>query len=217
MNPRFIEAYTLLLNHFGHRKWWPGRSRFEVCVGAVLTQNTAWVNVERAIKNLKAAGKLSIKALLDSPDDELALLIRPSGYFNMKARRLKELAGFLIKEGGERFNGFKSLSDMEFREKLLKVKGIGPETADSILLYAFNRPVFVVDAYTRRISARLGWAEPDASYEELQVLFSENIQDDVSLYNDYHAQIVALGANFCKPKPNCEPCPLSGICQRRGL
>lgn len=207
-----LEIYRLLRDHFGHRNWWPGDSPFEVVVGAILTQNTAWTNVEKAIDNLKADGSLSVKCILFLPDEKLAGLIRPSGYFNQKARRLKSVCRYLIDccEGNPGNMGDKTT--IELRRELLAIKGIGPETADSILLYAMNRPVFVVDAYTGRVMRRLGLIDDGAKYDDIQRLFTDNLPPDIELYNDYHAQFVALGKDFCRNKPRCGGCPLREIC-----
>ncbi len=206
------DIYRRLYRHFGHRNWWPGDSRLEICIGAVLTQNTNWGNVEKAISNLKAEGLIDRDRLLSLSTDRLAELIRPAGYYNVKAGRLRNLLIFLSGHGGNDGKNFEALGDAEFREKLLEVNGVGRETADSILLYAFERPFFVIDAYTRRIFSRLGFSDPKAGYEELQGMFMRSIPEDVALYNDYHAQIVALGHHFCRPKPLCMECPLQSVC-----
>lgn len=212
-----MTVYTRLLAHFGHRDWWPGDSRLEIMVGAVLTQNTNWGNVEKAIANLKQARVLSVGKLLAMDDETLGNLIRPSGYFNVKAKRLKALLQFILDEGGKNYKQFQNLATDLFRQKLLEVNGVGEETADSILLYAFERPIFVIDAYTKRIAHRLGWAEKDAKYGPLQKLFMTGLDEDVALFNDYHAQFVALGNHNCKPKPKCVTCPLAGICKKAGV
>ena len=165
------DIYRRLYRHFGHRNWWPGDSRLEICIGAVLTQNTNWGNVEKAISNLKAEGLIDRDRLLSLSTDRLAELIRPAGYYNVKAGRLRNLLIFLSGHGGNDGKNFEALGDAEFREKLLEVNGVGRETADSILLYAFERPFFVIDAYTRRIFSRLGFSDPKAGYEELQGMF----------------------------------------------
>jgi len=214
MKQHLIDIYAKLLEHFGPRGWWPARTRFEVCVGAVLTQNTAWRNVERAIGNLRSARALTPHSILALPDESLAQLIRPAGYFNIKTRRLKALVAFLDAEGGPTLRGFDSWPDMELREALLGVYGVGPETADSILLYALGRPFFVVDAYTRRIAARLGLTSPKADYDELQRFFCEHLPVDIALYNDFHAQLVILGNSYCHPRPLCPGCPLNALCPK---
>jgi endonuclease-3 related protein len=196
------EIYSLLLKVLGPQKWWPLRGDFspanwEICVGAVLTQNTSWKNVEKALENLEQASILSREDILKTTPETLAQTIRPAGYFNQKARKLKELASF---------NGEPT------REGLLSLWGIGKETADSILLYAYNKPYFVIDAYTRRVFSRLGLIKGDEGYDELRLLFEKSIPRDVGLYKEYHALIVNLGKNICKKEPLCGECPLSGIC-----
>jgi endonuclease-3 related protein len=202
-------VYRRLLDAFGPQHWWPGDSPFEVMVGAVLTQNTSWKNVERAICNLRKADLLDPRALHDVPLEELEELIRPAGYFRVKARRLRSLLDFLV----ERYDG--SLEAMfetslpELREQLLEVHGIGPETADSILLYAGNLPSFVVDAYTHRVFSRHGWIDFDADYHQIQDYIQDELPQDVPLYNEYHALLVRLGKDYCKKtNPRCAECPL---------
>ena len=201
--------YDKLYRHFGPQSWWPGETPFEVIVGAILTQNTNWQNVSKAIANLKKAKVLSPKKLYSLPQSRLAQLIRPSGYFNIKAKRLREFLNFLFKN----YNG--SLKKMfsrpleDLRKEVLSIKGIGPETADSILLYAGGYPTFVVDAYTKRIFSRQKLLSKDADYHTVQKIFVENLKKDVQLYNEYHALIVRLGKDFCKKtKPRCEICPI---------
>lgn len=206
-----MEVFRRLLERFGPQHWWPGDSPLEVMVGAVLTQNTAWPNVEKAIGKLKEDGLLSLSGLLSIPEEALAGLIRPCGYFKVKARRLKNLLTVGAQRGRGDLKEFLSLPTEELRETLLAVSGIGPETADSILLYAAGRPVFVVDAYTRRVLSRHGWIRPKASYEEIQALFMERLPRDPSLYNEYHALFVALGKAHCRPSPSCQDCPLEDL------
>jgi len=193
----------------GPQHWWPGKTQFEVIVGAILTQNTAWTNVERAISNLRAAGLLSPKAVENANPRRLENLIRPSGYFRQKARKLKAFCHFLRTE----FRGsLKRLFDtptIELREKLLGVFGIGPETADSILLYAGDHPVFVVDAYAKRILLRHGWIGDKAKYEDVRWMFERQSPGDSRRFNEFHALIVNTGKNFCRPRePLCDRCPL---------
>ena len=203
-----MTIYRRLLARFGPRHWWPGDTPFEVAVGAVLTQNTAWSNVERAIASLKRAGALSPRRILGARHATLARWIRPAGYFNVKARRLKAVVAWWQNRG--RRNSVPSLSVL--RRELLAIHGVGPETADSIALYALNRPMFVVDTYTRRIFARHGWASWRTSYEELQQLFMTRLPRRVSLYNEYHALIVELGKTTCrKRRPKCHECPLRDL------
>lgn len=199
--------YDRLYKAFGVQAWWPAKTRFEVVVGAILTQNTNWTNVEKAIKNLKAEGALTIKAMHALSESSLAELIRPSGYFNVKARRLKAFLSWLH----ESYSG--SLDRLfkvtELREELLSVNGIGPETADSIILYGAKRPVFVIDAYTKRLLTRHGLASDDATYAEMQKLFMDNLPHDEELFNEYHALIVRMGKEYCKSRnPLCDECPL---------
>ena len=203
------EAYRLLFEAFGPQHWWPGETPFEVIVGAVLTQNTNWRNVERAIDNLRQADLLEPRPLYEVPVEELEELIQPAGYFRVKARRLRSLLEFII----EQFDG--SLDEMfrtelsELRRRLLDVHGIGPETADSILLYAGGLPSFVVDAYTHRVFARHGWIDFDADYHRIQEYAQDELPQDVRMYNEFHALLVRVGKDFCrKSKPKCEECPL---------
>ncbi|MDF1578499.1 MAG: endonuclease III domain-containing protein [Desulfurivibrionaceae bacterium] len=211
MAEQILEIYHLLHRHFGPQKWWPGETRLEITVGAVLTQNTNWRNVEKAIANLKGAGLLSLAALAEAPVEILADHIRPSGYYNLKSGRLKNLIA-AIGSSDDDLENFLA-GDLEtLRHDLLAVKGIGPETADSIILYAAEKPIFVVDAYTHRILSRheLIWAESD--YHEIQELFMTSLPEDVALYNEFHALLVRLGKEFClKGRPKCENCPLQGV------
>ena len=206
------EIYEILLGHFGPQGWWPGDTPFEIMVGAVLTQNTNWVNVSRAIDNLKKNDLLSFEKMHDLPVELLAEKIKPAGYFNLKAARLKNLLNFI----GDEYNG--SLEDMlhedalNLREKILTVKGIGPETADSILLYAGNKPVFVIDTYTHRIFSRHNVIAEEEGYYEIQEYFTLSLPEEVELFNEYHALIVRLGKEFCKKsKPLCRRCPLGEL------
>lgn len=205
------KIYAELLKEFGPQNWWPGETKIEIIVGAILTQNTNWGNVEKAIRNLKAEGVLSATALRDISLQRLAALIKPAGYFNVKARRLKNFIQFLFAE----YQGNLEMMQREgldlLRPKLLKVNGIGPETADSILLYALEKPVFVVDAYTKRFLYRHNLIAGPEDYHQVQELFMNQFDHDVALFNEYHALIVAVGKNYCKPKPICQQCPLSRI------
>lgn len=203
------DIYEKLYRCFGPQDWWPGDSPFEVIVGAILTQNTNWQNVARAIDNLKKAKVLTPAKLHSLPLNKLAQLIRPSGYFNIKAKRLKSFLGFLFKNYQGKLDKMFSLTSDELRQKILAVKGIGPETADSIMLYAGGFPVFVVDAYTKRIFSRKKLFSEDADYHRVQEIFMDNLKKDVQLYNEYHALIVRLGKDFCKKtKPKCAICPI---------
>ncbi len=218
------KIYTKLFTAFGPQKWWPGDTPFEVIVGAILTQNTAWTNVEKAIYNLKKARLLNPKKLHDLSHAELANHIRPAGYFNIKAKRLKSFLNFLFDSYGgsldrmfygasrpcrRRKHGNTVASIHKLRRELLQVNGIGPETADSILLYAGSHPVFVVDAYTKRVFSRHQIIKLDADYHDVQELFMKNLPHDVKMFNEYHALIVKVGKDFCRnKKPLCSRCPL---------
>ena len=204
-----------LNQHFGPRHWWPAETAFEVVVGAVLTQNTAWVNVERAIGNLRHAEALNAEAILNLPEPALAALIKPSGYFNVKAKRLR--AACYWWQELHSAGGATQLSTEALRESVLATKGIGPETADDILLYAFDRPVFVVDAYTRRSFQRLGLPHFDRPYEELRAWVEAALAADVPELKQAHALLVELGKHYCRPKPRCEACPLTIDCPRLGV
>jgi endonuclease-3 related protein len=212
---RLTEIYQRLSARFGPQHWWP-HSRggaFEIIVGAILTQNTAWTNVEKALANLRRARRLTPTALHRAPTARLARLIRPSGYFNLKAKKLKAFTRSLFAKHRGRLAHLFSRDPSRLREELLAIYGIGAETADSIILYAAHQPIFVVDAYTRRIFARLGLTRADASYDELQSLFMRNLPRDEPLFNEYHALVVALGKNICQKRaPRCGECPLQEIC-----
>jgi len=215
---RLVKIYKQLLGVFGPQGWWPGRTPLEISVGAILTQNTNWSNVARAMHALRQAGCLSFAALKAVPERKLARLIRPAGYFNMKARRLKHFIRYLDRRYGGNFSRMRRRSLKALRQELLAVNGIGPETADSILLYALKKPVFVVDAYTKRILSRHGIVKEDADYARLQSVFLENLPAKEPLFNEYHALIVRLGKDFCKKTgPRCGVCPLKNETQRPGL
>lgn len=206
-------VYECLHAAYGPQSWWPGETPFEVMVGAVLVQNTAWVNVERAIGNLKANRALDPRRILSVDPDQLAAWLRPSGYFNVKAKRLRNLCRWYLERGGHA--GLSSWDTPCLRAGLLSVNGVGKETADDILLYAFERPVFVVDAYTRRIFSRLGLVEPDIDYESLREWFETELgrgPHATPLFNEYHALIVSHGKDVCRPKPRCAECCLSRRC-----
>ncbi|HEV8573434.1 MAG TPA: endonuclease III domain-containing protein [Dehalococcoidia bacterium] len=205
-------VYDRLYSAYGPQHWWPGDSAFETIAGAILTQSASWANVEKALSNLKAAGALSPQGIAALSTGDLARLIHPSGYFNTKARKLKAFVGLL----DERFSG--DLDRMlesptsELRAALLETHGIGPETADSIILYAANKPLFVIDAYTRRTFSRLGLVPERDSYDDWQALFMEELPADVSLFNEYHALIVRHAKDVCRKQPLCGRCPLLEIC-----
>lgn len=208
---KLLTIYQRMFDALGPRQWWPGETPFEVVIGAILTQNTNWSNVEKAIKNLKMAEKLSPDGIYGLSVTELAELIRPSGFFNVKAKRIKTFINWLF----SKYEG--SLSKMfgrdlqSLRSELLSVKGIGPETADSILLYAGNMPTFVVDAYTHRIFSRHELIPEESTYDDIKSFFEENLPKDVQLFNEYHALLVNIGKLFCKPRKVCESCPLKDI------
>ncbi|MBI1749096.1 MAG: endonuclease III domain-containing protein [Acidobacteria bacterium] len=207
--PGLAEYYHALYLSLGPQSWWPARTPFEVIVGAILTQNTAWTNVEKAVANLRRERLLTPKALGRVSQAKLARLIRSSGYFRQKAKKLKAFVKFLRSEYGGSLGKMFRTPTPELREKLLAVHGIGPETADSILLYAGQHPVFVVDAYTKRILLRHGLVSAKAGYEELRALFEKTLPPDVQLYNEYHGLIVMTGKHWCRTKnPRCHECPL---------
>jgi len=204
--------YQLLLSRFGPQGWWPGRTKTEIIIGAILTQNTNWQNVEKAIVNLKKAGLLNFTALDEASERTVAVCIRPAGYFNVKARRLKNFVRFFIKDMRSSWKALRVMPLNELRQKLLSVNGVGPETADSILLYALDRPVFVVDAYTKRIFSRYGLIDGSADYGQIQRLFMDHLPADVKLFNEYHALLVRLAKEYCRSNPRCAGCPLQKTC-----
>jgi endonuclease III related protein len=211
------EVYRRLLDAFGPQHWWPGESPFEVIVGAVLTQNTSWQNVERAIHNLREADLLDPQALYAVPVEELEELIRPAGYFRVKARRLRSLLAFVVDRYDGSLDAMFAVGLPDLRHELLAVNGIGPETADSILLYAGELPTFVVDAYTHRVFCRHGWIDFDADYHQIQDYVQGEIPQEVPLYNEFHALLVRLGKDYCrKTKPKCTECPLHEMLPKGG-
>ena len=212
-----LKVHDVLLDHYGPQHWWPARSPFEVMVGAVLTQNTAWTNVEKAIANLHAAQAMDAEMLLRTPQRRVAAWIRPAGYFNVKAKRLRNFCAWYLARGGEK--KLRRLDTAALRHELLNINGVGPETADDILLYAFHRPIFVIDAYTRRLLSRLRLAAGDESYDELRMHVEETLKratrgrrELVPLYNEYHALIVRHAKEACKPRPLCVACCLAKHC-----
>jgi len=230
------DVYERLFAHFGPQGWWPTTPRgelrpryypeafrptlspeeqWEIVVGAFLTQNTAWRNVELALANLSAAGLLTLQGMHDLELDELAALIRPSGFFNQKSRRLKQLAAHIVDRYGGGIEIFLSRPPIDLRRELLSMQGIGPETADSILLYAARYPFFVVDAYTCRIFGRLDLFDPDLNYAAIQSIFMGHLPREVQLYDEYHALLVKLAVTYCKTKPQCENCCLKELCEFR--
>lgn len=204
--------YKKLSRHFGPQNWWPGDTPFEIAIGAILTQNTNWNNVENAIRHLKNRGVLSPHRIYRLSLQELASLIRPAGYFNVKARRLRFFLEFLMNEYSGKMENMAQDELNKLRAKLLRIHGIGPETADSILLYALEQPVFVIDAYTKRILSRHGILSSEKSYDEFQELFHTALERDVRLFNEYHALFVRAGKAFCRKRnPLCGKCPLNDM------
>jgi endonuclease III related protein len=212
-----LRVYRRLRAAFGHAGWWPGESPFEVCVGAILVQNTAWSNVERTLDALRSRRLLAFAALHRRPPSRLAPLLRSSGTYRVKASRLRAFLRFLASEYGGRVEAMRDETPSRLREKLLSVRGVGPETADSIVLYAAGHAVFVVDAYTRRVFARLGLLRGHESYAAVQRLFEDGLPRDAALYNDYHAQIVRLGKDICRTRPRCNECPLDDLCPKAAI
>lgn len=208
-----LQIYHSMLDSYGDQNWWPADSAFEVAVGAVLTQNTAWSNVEKAINNLKQASVLDLSSMLALPLDQLAQLIRPSGYYNIKAQRLRALCKFIDKKGGMESLFHQDLSWL--RDELLSVKGVGPETADDILLYACDKPVFVIDTYTRRLLQRHGLIQGREDYETLRLSFEEALGPDVDIFKQYHALIVMHAKVACCKKPVCEQCCMNRDCLKK--
>ena len=220
---RLIEIYQILYEAFGPQHWWPGDTRIEIITGAILTQNTNWANVKKAINNLKAADCLNADKLYDLELSQLAELIRPAGYYNIKAKRLKNFLNWLFENYDGKLTDLESVNTGQLRAELLSIKGVGRETADSILLYAYNRSIFVVDTYTARIARRHGLIEPDADYEQLRDLFESmarasspcihglEAHDTCQLFNEFHALLVRTGNEFCRPKAKCPACPLEKL------
>jgi endonuclease-3 related protein len=205
------DIYRTLYRVYGPRHWWPGDTAFEIMVGAILTQNTSWKNVEKAIQKLKKKKVLNPEGLHCLKKSQLASLIKSSGTFRIKADRLESFVNFLFEEYAGNLRKMRRERPETLRAKLLQINGIGPETADSILLYGLKKPVFVVDAYTRRILSRHGIVSEKTNYEEIQNLFTNHLPKDEKLFNEYHALIVHLGKNVCKKSPRCDKCPLKGI------
>lgn len=229
------EIYEGLFEHFGAQGWWPvtpiggckgtpayapvygiglknEKQKLEIIFGAILTQNTSWKNVEKAIIELNKEDLIDVKKILKIDNNRLAELIKSSGYFNEKAKKLKNFCNFLNKKYNNNLKKLLEKNTKELREELLSVKGIGPETADSIILYAAEMPVFVIDAYTKRIMQRIGFKEQ--GYDGLQKLFMDNLNNNVKLFNEYHALLVKFGKNYCKKKPECSGCPVSHYCRK---
>ena len=208
--------YQRLLSRFGPQHWWPAEEPFEVIVGAILTQSAAWTNVEKAITNLKMAEALTPAAIRQLPAEELARLVYSSGYYNVKARKLKAFAERLGSGYDDDLDLMFSLDTPRLRAELLSIYGIGEETADSIILYAAHQPVFVIDAYTHRIMARLGLHPAGSSYGALQAVFMDKLPHEEQLFNEYHALLVCLGKNVCRKRPLCGDCCLQNVCAFAG-
>jgi len=206
LRSRLLEVFSILYKMYGPQHWWPANSFFEVVVGAILTQNTNWSNVEKAILNLKREGLLHPLKLHNISTNKLAALIRPSGYYNIKAKRLKNFLDFLFFRYNGKLTRMKCSPLLTLREEILSVNGIGLETADSILLYALDKPIFVIDAYTHRIARCLGLTSCKSKYDDLQALFMQNLPHDTSLFNEYHALIVTHSKGVCRARPDCDKC-----------
>lgn len=208
MNAPIYKAFRTLLEHYGKQHWWPANTRLEMMLGAILTQNTAWTNVDKALSNLRSANALKFQILEKASPEQIAEWIRPAGYFNQKSVYIKEMIATIR----DRFEGsldeLFSLKTFDLRKELLSWKGVGPETADSIMLYAAKRPAFVVDAYTKRIVVRHGWIDEKATYDEIAKLFTDNLAEDIQLFNEYHALIVQTCKDHCNTRPKCAGCPL---------
>ncbi|MBW9222179.1 endonuclease III domain-containing protein [Methanothermococcus sp. SCGC AD-155-C09] len=212
-----MNIYHKLLSHFGPQNWWPAESPYEIIVGAILTQNTSWKNVEKAINSLKSRDLLDERKILDlQKEGKLKNLIKPAGFYNIKSERLRNITEYILKNYGSTENMAGSDKDLyALRRELLSIKGIGKETADTILLYCLNRPIFVIDGYTKRIFSRYGIINNNLKYDEIRMIFESNIPKDSSIYKEYHALIVQLGKTHCKKRnPNCEGCPLSIECKK---
>ncbi len=213
MNSRelILEIYERLLSRYSKQNWWPSESRFEVIIGAILTQNTNWHNVEKAIKNLKNANILNTEKMYQCDSQTLAELIRPSGYYNIKTKRIKNFLKWLFENYDGQIEALEPLEMSYLREELLSINGIGNETADSILLYGLEKPTFIVDSYTARMLGRHGLIDSYCGYDDIKELFESNLDKDAKLYNEYHALIVTLGKEHCKKRPICDGCPLESL------
>ncbi|MFC1951899.1 endonuclease III domain-containing protein [Chloroflexota bacterium] len=212
INQALQNIYRQLMAHYGPQHWWPAQNPFEVILGAILTQSAAWGNAEKAIANLKAAKALSPKALRHLSLPEIATLIHPCGYYNAKALKLKSFAHWLGEYYNDNLSQFFTNNTDHIRQQLLAIHGIGQETADSIILYAANKPIFVIDAYTRRIINRIGLAPDSNSYTAYQAFFMDNLPTDTGLFNEYHALLVRLAKDVCRNRPLCQQCCLNNIC-----
>lgn len=208
---KVMQVYRLLSDHFGPTDWWPAESKFEMMIGALLMSQTSWRNVERAIRNLKERGMLSPAGIAKTRLETLTRLVRPAGLYRSKPRRLREFSRHILNETGGDVDAFLRRDPRMLREELLSMEGVGAETADSILLYAAGARVFVVDAYTRRIAKRVGLFILD-DYARVQAFFQKNVSGGVEVYREYHALVVLLAKEICRPRPRCDVCPLAGIC-----
>lgn len=214
MDEQLLEIYNRLYSYFGPRHWWPADTPFEVIVGAILTQNVSWRSAAAAVANIKERGLLSLEGLLSCPRQDLAALVRPARYHNQKAKKLQSFCQVVVEEYGGDLEALLALELARLRPRLLEIYGIGPETADAIILYAAEKPIFVIDAYTHRIFFRLGYFPEKISYQEMQRFFMTSLSPDAKLYNEYHAQIDALGHQLClKRNPCCVECPLADLCK----
>jgi len=213
---QLINIFNLLLSHFGKRHWWPGDTSLEIILGCILTQNVTWKNVEEAINNLKQKNLINLEAIIASSDESLGLLLRSTRYYNQKAANIKSFCHNMINNFDGSLDNLFLMDIPTLRKYLLSLKGIGKETADSIILYAANKPIFVVDAYTKRIFSRLGYFDSNPSYDQVQTFFMENLPHDLYLFNEFHALIVCLGQNFCKnANPSCKSCILESVCKKK--
>jgi len=210
---RLLEIYNLLFAKYGPQHWWPADSQFEVCVGAILTQSAAWINVEKAIDKLKVADALNPAALLSIPINELANLLYSCGYYNAKAKKLKSFVEHVAQYHDDNLNELFDQPIDTLRKELLSIHGVGDETANSIILYAANKPIFVIDAYTRRIFIRIGFGQADDGYTDFQALFMDALPRQTQLFNEYHALLVNHGKNVCKKIPLCEKCCIEVLCE----
>jgi endonuclease-3 related protein len=207
--PTLLQVYDRLLAYLGPQNWWPGDSPLEVLIGAVLVQNTSWANAEKAIDNLREADLLDVHALAETTQDELEVLLRPAGYFRQKSARLRNVLAYVVDRRHGSLESMAAATTATLREELLAIKGIGPETADAILLYALEKPSFVVDTYTHRILARHNWIDAEADYHQIKDHFESELPDDPALFNEYHALLVQVGKQYCKKSdPKCDECPL---------
>ncbi|MFC1872302.1 endonuclease III domain-containing protein [Chloroflexota bacterium] len=213
LNTRLTNIFQLLLARFGPQNWWPAETPFEIIIGAILTQSTGWTSVEKAIANLKEAGCLAPSALRATSHDELAIIIRPSGYFNAKSTKLQAFCNWLLDNYADNLKNLLAQDTPELRHQLLSIYGIGEETADSIILYAAYKPVFVIDSYTKKICSRLGIVPKNDSYQAWQKIFMDSLPHDTTIFNEYHALLVRLGKDFCRKKPACESCALNDLCR----